>query len=74
VKLRFDNFQIVTRAITLAAYTADAAVIRRSAGLCLRRAPLERRLRLLGVRVGGLIKLDGASGLDASPPGTLDLF
>ena len=55
VKLRYDNFQSVTRAQTLEYHTADAAVIRRTAGQCLKRAPLERRLRLLGVRVGGLV-------------------
>jgi DNA polymerase-4 len=55
VKLRYDNFQSVTRARTLEYHTADAAVIRHTAGLCLKRAPLERRLRLLGVRVGGLV-------------------
>ena len=55
VKLRYDNFQSVTRAQTLEYHTADATVIRHTAGLCLKRAPLERRLRLLGVRVGGLV-------------------
>jgi len=54
VKLRFDNFQIVTRDHTLDAHTADASAIRHAAGLCLKRAPLERRLRLLGVRVANL--------------------
>jgi DNA polymerase-4 len=34
--------------------TADAQVIRRAAGSCLKRVPLERRIRLLGVRVGAL--------------------
>ena len=55
IKLRYDNFQSVTRAQTLGIHTADATVIRRTAGLCLKRAPLQRRLRLLGVRVGGLM-------------------
>jgi DNA polymerase-4 len=55
VKLRYDNFRSVTRAQTLEFHTADAAVIRRTAGQCLKRAPLERRLRLLGVRIGGLV-------------------
>ena len=55
VKLRYDNFQSVTRAQTLEYHTADAIVIRRTAGQCLKRAPLDRRLRLLGVRVGGLV-------------------
>ena len=55
VKLRYDNFQRLTRDRTLAFYTADASEIRRAAGECLKRAPLERRLRLLGVRVGNLL-------------------
>ena len=54
VKLRYDDFRIVTRDVTLDAAIADAAAIRRAAGACLKRVPLERRLRLLGVRVGGL--------------------
>jgi hypothetical protein len=37
-------------------YTADAATIRRQAGLCLKRVDLSRRIRLLGVRVGALVK------------------
>jgi DNA polymerase-4 len=44
----------VTRDLTLTEATDDPAVIRRAAGECLKRVPLERRLRLLGVRVGGL--------------------
>jgi DNA polymerase-4 len=54
VKLRYDDFRTVTRDVTLDAAVADAAAIRRAAGACLTRVPLERRLRLLGVRVGGL--------------------
>ncbi len=60
IKLRFDDFQIVTRDQSLDHYTADAAEIRRAAGLCLKRAPLERRLRLLGVRVGSLLRAGDA--------------
>ena len=72
VKLRYDNFRSVTRAQTLDFHTADAAVIRRTAGLCLKRAPLERRLRLLGVRIGGLVP---AAVARAQPEaGMLDLF
>ena len=55
LKLRFDNFKTVTRAQTLAQPTQDAQAIRRAAGECLKRVPLERRIRLLGVRVGGLV-------------------
>ncbi len=56
VKIRFDNFRTVTRDVTLDVHTADGQTIRRAAGECLRRVALERRLRLLGVRVGSLVK------------------
>jgi DNA polymerase-4 len=56
IKLRFDNFKSVTRDTTLDENTADAAVIRRQAGLNLKRVDLSRRIRLLGVRVGKLEK------------------
>jgi len=55
LKLRFDDFRTVTRDVTLADHTADASVIRAAAGQCLKRIPLERRIRLLGVRVGSLV-------------------
>ncbi len=54
IKLRYDDFRTVTRDVTLTEATDDPVVIRRAAGECLRRVPLEKRLRLLGVRVGGL--------------------
>ena len=56
VKLRYTDFKIMTRAVTLPAPTADAATIRRAAGECLQRIPLEQRFRLLGVRIGSLSK------------------
>ncbi len=57
IKLRFDDFKSVTRDITLPAHTMDAQAIRRAAGSCLKRVDLTRRLRLLGVRAGALVKL-----------------
>ena len=54
LKLRYDNFKTVTRDRTIDAPTGDAAAIRRAAGECLKRVPLDRRIRLLGVRVGTL--------------------
>lgn len=56
VKLRFDDFRIVTRDQTLPAFTADPKAIRAAAGQCLKRVDFARRLRLLGVRVGTLAK------------------
>ena len=54
IKLRFDTFETVTRDLTLPAATADATAIRRAATECLKRVPLTRKLRLLGVRVSTL--------------------
>jgi DNA polymerase-4 len=43
IKLRYEDFRIVTRDMTLPSPTADPATIRRAAGECLRRVPLERK-------------------------------
>ena len=61
IKLRFDDFKIATRDQTIAEFTNDPRRIRQVAGQCLKRVDLTRRLRLLGVRVGSLVKLDSAS-------------
>jgi len=55
LKLRYDNFRTVTRNSTLDWPTDDARAIRRAAGECLKRVPLDRRIRLLGVRAGALV-------------------
>jgi DNA polymerase-4 len=60
IKLRYDDFKSVTRDLTIADFTADAKTIRHNAGLCLKRVPLQQRLRLLGVRVGTLVRADEA--------------
>jgi DNA polymerase-4 len=73
LKLRYDNFKTVTRDCTLDAPTHDAGAIRRAAGKCLKRVPLDRRIRLLGVRIGTLSKActqthDDAASLAAHMP------
>jgi DNA polymerase IV len=67
IKLRYDNFQSVTRDLTLSTYANQPHAIRAAAGQCLKRVDLKRRLRLLGVRVGSLMKLEDwqAQGLRA---------
>ena len=60
IKLRYDNFKSATRDQTIDTHTADAKTIRQAAGLCLKRVPLERRLRLLGVRIGSLALVDSS--------------
>ncbi len=57
IKLRFDDFRIATRALTLPAHTLDGRAIRSAAGQCLKRVDLTRRLRLLGVRASALRKV-----------------
>jgi DNA polymerase-4 len=55
IKLRYDDFRTVTRDLTLDRATADPDAIRDAARACLRRVPLDRPLRLLGIRAGTLV-------------------
>jgi DNA polymerase-4 len=54
IKVRFADFETHTRDKTLAAPTRDPLVIRKAVFECLSRLKLDRRVRLLGVRVGEL--------------------
>jgi DNA polymerase-4 len=58
VKLRYDNFEGVTRDHTVPVAIAAADDILRAARECLKRVPLDRRLRLLGVRAGKLVSFE----------------
>jgi DNA polymerase-4 len=61
LKLRYDNFKTVTRDRTIPQPTQDAKTIRRTASECLKRVPLERRIRLLGVRISSLCRPEEAA-------------
>jgi len=61
IKLRYDNFKTLTRDRTIDTPTRDSRAIRRAAGECLKRIPLDRRIRLLGVRASQLTS-DAVSG------------
>ena len=67
IKLRFDDFKTVTRDQSITIPTCDPAEIRQVAGQCLKRVDLTRRLRLLGVRVGGLSRPGAPAGAGARP-------
>jgi DNA polymerase-4 len=67
IKLRYDNFQSVTRDQTIDHAVQDAATLRRVAGQCLKRVDLSRRLRLLGVRVGSLVPATVDREADSEP-------
>ncbi len=69
IKLRYDDFRIATRDHTIEQFTADAKTIRLTAGQCLKRVQLDRRLRLLGVRVGKLVKADSPEAKPAAGDG-----
>jgi DNA polymerase-4 len=70
LKLRYDNFKTVTRDRTIPEPTQDARTIRRAASECLKRVSLERRIRLLGVRISGLCRPEDvvSSALSAAEP------
>jgi DNA polymerase IV len=69
IKLRFADFKTVTRDVTLPDYTADPTAIRRAATECLKRIVLDRRLRLIGVRVSALVKPAELHSADTASPG-----
>ncbi|WP_268960674.1 DNA polymerase IV [Paraburkholderia hiiakae] len=54
LKIKFADFKIVTRDLSLPEPVADAVAIRRAVGECLKRVSLDRRIRLIGVRIGSL--------------------
>ncbi len=74
IKLKFDDFQTVTRDVTLAVATDQAAVIRQSVGECLKRVIFEKKLRLIGIRVGSLEPADGYAEERALQQSELSLF
>ena len=67
IKLRYADFKIVTRDHSLPQPVATAADLRRAAGLALKRAPLQRPIRLLGVRVGNLCRPETVDPLSPRP-------
>ena len=73
IKLRYDDFQIVSRNVTLPGPVADAAAILAAARECLKRVPLQRRLRLLGVRASTLEKPGASSSAPRPVQGELFL-
>lgn len=68
IKLRYDDFKIVTRDVSVEDHTADPQRIRQLAGQCLKRVDLSRRFRLLGVRVASLMRTSDWQTQKASEP------
>lgn len=57
LKIRFSDFQTLTRAKTMADYTDSEEEIRKTAFACLKRIELTKRVRLIGVRATNLEKV-----------------
>lgn len=58
IKIRFSDFQTLTRAKTLTGHTASEEEIRKAAFACLKRVELKKRVRLIGVRATNLEKIN----------------
>ena len=56
IKLRFEDFSTITRDHTLQVPIADALAMREAARSSLKRVTFDRKLRLLGIRAGSLVK------------------
>ena len=54
IKIKYADFQVITRDLTLPAAIDEGAAIRQAATECLRRVPLDQKIRLLGVRAASL--------------------
>jgi len=68
LKLRYEDFSTITRDHALEVPVADANSLRDAVRTCLRRVPLDRKLRLLGIRAGSLLREDEYRLPAVAPP------
>ncbi len=61
IKIKYADFQVVTRDLTVPVALHEGSAIRLAATECLRRIPLDQKIRLLGVRAGSLMPIDMAT-------------
>jgi DNA polymerase-4 len=54
VKVRFDDFVTLTRALTLGEPTDSEEAVRRAAFACMKRIEFNRKVRLIGIRLSAL--------------------
>ena len=72
IKIRFSDFQVVTRDTTLPAGLSSADDLLHAARSCLKRVTIDQRIRLLGVRASGLVALSKTAAAQQSVQGELD--
>jgi DNA polymerase IV len=70
LKIRFSDFETLTRARTLAQFTDSKEEVRRAFFECLRRVELKKKVRLIGVRAGNLSRKEEAVSVTALFPAT----
>lgn len=63
IKVRFADFETLTRAVTLAETTDSETEARRAFFACLKRVEIKKRVRLVGVRASGLVRDSAATDL-----------
>jgi len=71
IKVRFEDFTTATRDHSVPLPLAEAEALRGAARDCLKRLPLDRKLRLLGLRAGSLVKVEACQDRVAEPPAAL---
>lgn len=65
LKVRFEDFRTTTRNLSLTQATCSEGLVRKAAFTCLKRVELNRKVRLIGVRVSNLGKgIKGGRRLD----------
>jgi len=71
IKIKYADFQVITRDITVSYPLLHGPDIRRSAQECLKKVPFDQKIRLIGVRAGGLVPLENLKAPEA--PAQADL-
>jgi DNA polymerase-4 len=67
IKLRFADFVTCTRDLSFANWTQDVRALRRAAFECMKRVEIDRPVRLVGVRVSELRRVEGAGEAPIGP-------
>jgi DNA polymerase-4 len=67
IKLRFEDFSTITRDHSVSVPVGDAKALIEAARTSLKRVTFDRKLRLLGIRAGALIKTDEYQSLAPEP-------
>jgi DNA polymerase-4 len=62
IKIRFADFETLSRQVKLPRPSSALSTIKRAARECLKHVPLVKKVRLIGVRLSGLVPVEGRHG------------